>query len=246
MAINPNGIYNTMKISVFIPTYNEEAILYRNIMKVNKFLSRNFKHYELVVVDDNSKDNTPTIVKNMKNKHIRYMVYPNGPSRRENLAEAMKTAKYPYVMYMDLDLAVPLNYILKLTKGMKDGNDIVTGSRRIKDSNVKRSFYRWCWSTLYHMTLHILYNSKIKDYQCGFKMFKKSTLLKILSIIGYDKTKRRGWFWDAETLLTAEKLEYKIKEIPVYWRAGQKSSFSLMRELKTVYYILSLKFKGVL
>jgi glycosyltransferase involved in cell wall biosynthesis len=225
-----------MKISVFIPTYNEEKILFNNITKINTFLSKHFDDYELIIVDDNSNDGTSSIKFN--DKHIKVVRFTNGPSRRENLGEAMKLAKFSLVMYMDLDLAIPIKGILKLVQYIQQGNDVVIGSRRLPGADVKRSQYRLMWSTLYHTVVRSLFTSNINDYQCGFKLFKRLQLLNLLKIVGYDVSKRRGWFWDAELLLTAEKIGYKIKEIPVVWREGKKSSFSLSRELKTVYYIL--------
>jgi glycosyltransferase involved in cell wall biosynthesis len=232
-----------MSISLFVPVYNEEEILQKNIEEIYKFFTLQKYNFEIVIVDDSSKDSTSVIGKALAKKHksIRYLRFDNGPSRRENLGEAMKSAKYEFVGYMDLDLAVPLLFFPKLLESLKQGADVALGSRRVAQAKVKRSIYRLAWSTLYHKTLQTLFNSKIRDYQCGFKIFKKKVLVESLKKIGYDSGFQRGWFWDAELLLAAERQNFKLKEIPVSWREGAKSSFNLIRELKVIPYILKLR-----
>ena len=235
-----------MSLSIFVPAYNEEKILEKNINKIHDCLKENVSVFELIIVDDSSKDRTSLIAKAMEKKNpvIKHMRFENGPSRRENLAAAMKKAKYDTVGYMDLDLATPLHFLPKLIDEIKGGADIAMGSRRVRGAKVKRSLYRNSWSFFYHKTINLLFNSKVNDYQCGLKLFKKDVLMNLLEQLGYDKNFQRGWFWDAELLLAAEKANYKIKEIPVEWTEGAKSSFKLTRELKLIPYLIRLKMRG--
>jgi glycosyltransferase involved in cell wall biosynthesis len=232
-------------MSLFIPVYNEEESVRKNIEKIYELLNKRTDKFELVVVDDGSKDDTQNILKGMtkKMKKLRVMCFENGPSRRENLAVALKSAKYDFIGFMDLDLSVPLDYIGPVFSELKKGADIVIGSRRIQGAEVERSTYRKVWSTLYHKTIKTMFNSKIKDYQCGFKFFNKQVLLELIDLTGYDKNFQRGWFWDAELLITAEKKGFKIIEIPVRWKEGEKSSFNVKRELKVLPYILKLRMR---
>jgi len=234
-----------MKISVFVPVYNEERIVVNHLNEIYSFMENHFKDFEIVAVDDSSKDNTGSLVKALEKKKskLRYMRFENGPSRRENLGVAFRSAKYDSIAYVDLDLAVPLTYFPKLVEQLENENDIVIGSRRQEQSSVERSKYRLILSNLYHSFIHLFFNSKIKDYQCGFKLFKKKVLFDLLNRVGYDKKLQRGWFWDAEMLINAEKKGYKIKEVPVKWKEGKKSSFNLRKELKVIPYIIKLRFK---
>ena len=79
------------------------------------------------------------------------------------------------------------------------------------------------------------------DHQCGFKAFKKSVLMDLVKSAGYDSTFKRGWFWDAEILIRARRTGYKIVEIPVTWKSGDKSSFNFKNELRMIPYMLKLR-----
>jgi len=58
--------------------------------------------------------------------------------------------------------------------------------------------------------------------------------------MGHDSSLKRGWFWDAELLIRAQKKGINIKEIPVIWKFGRKSSFLIRREIKVIDYMLKL------
>ena len=68
--------------------------------------------------------------------------------------------------------------------------------------------------------------SEIKDHQCGFKAFKREPLFDIL-----DEVKDEHWFWDIEILVRAQRRGYKIKEFPVKWRCGRKTTVDLKRDV---------------
>ena len=74
---------------------------------------------------------------------------------------------------------------------------------------------------------------------CGFKAFKKEVILKLVEEMGYDKSLRRGVFWDTELLVRAIKNGYKIKEIPIWWNERYESKLYFKREIKAVGYIIN-------
>jgi hypothetical protein len=60
---------------------------------------------------------------------------------------------------------------------------------------------------------------------------------------GYDDRLERGWFWDAEILLRAQKEKMRIMEFGVDWKEGGSSSFNLKRELRIIRYMLKFRFR---
>ena len=86
--------------------------------------------------------------------------------------------------------------------------------------------------------MKLLFNSKIRDHQCGFKVFKKEVIINLLDKLGYDRTFDRGWFWDVELLVRAQNNNYKITEIAVKWKGDKESTFNIKRELRILKYIL--------
>jgi len=234
---------NSKGVSIFLPGYNEEKILSEHVSLVYKAAKKLKRPFELVIVDDSSKDSTPLIAKELSKryKEIFYKRFENGPSKRENLAVAMNNANYPTVVFMDMDLAVDLSYLQNLVNEIDKGNDISTGSR-FMGVNPKREPHRLIISWVYNKLWRYIFGSKIKDHQCGFKATKKSVLMDLIQELGYDNKIARGWFWDAEFLIRAQKKGYKVTEFPVTWNAGKQSAVSVKRELPMIPYILKFIF----
>src|SRR3989344_9480485 len=107
-------IETNKKISLFIPVYNEEKIIEKNMQVIKKELEKITKDYEIFLVDDSSKDKTSKICKKIAKNKIKYIRFNNGPSRRENLAEAMKQANKEIIIFLDADLATDLKYLKEL------------------------------------------------------------------------------------------------------------------------------------
>lgn len=230
-----------LKISLFLPIYNEEKILEANLKKIYSELSKIAQDFEIIIVDDNSNDNSKKICESLEknNKKILYLRYDNGPSRRENLSKSFTKAKGSIIAFMDIDLSTDISYLKTLIKEIERGADISIGSRYMKGSYIKRTISRRIISFAYNFYLRAFLKSKIHDHQCGFKAFKRDVLFSQIKEMGYDQKFVRGWFWDAELLLRAQKKNYKIIEFPVKWHYGKNSTFDLKRELKMIGYIFN-------
>ena len=233
------------KLAIFVPIYNEERIVERNLRKILSEAKRQGLDIILYAVDDSSKDTTSKILKNLEKKFpaLRYIRYENGPSRRENLAKAMALATEPYLMFMDLDLATDLKNLRRIYDYLERGEDVATGSRYCTNSKVRRGLFRLFVSRIYNLFMRIYFRSRLKDHQCGFKGFRRDAFQEMTKIAGYDSKKWRGWFWDAEMMIIAQKKGYKIVEFGIEWDEGKQSSFNLWRELRMVPYVLMLPLK---
>jgi len=231
-------------ISVFVPVYNEEKILKETVRKITEELKKIGDNFEIFIIDDASNDNTPQLANELsqENPYVKYRKFTKGPSRRENLAMSFNQARGDIVLFMDVDLSTDLSHLKQLIDEIKKGADIAIGSRYMK-IYPQRKFTRKIISNLYNSFLRLIFKSKIKDHQCGFKAFKKEVIDKLVKEMGYDETFNRGWFWDAETLIRAQRQQLKIKEFAVRWHRGEKSSFNFFREIKIIPFILKLKKK---
>ena len=126
---------------------------------------------------------------------------------------------------MDLDLATDLEQLKPLIEAVEsEGNDFVTGSRMLPESNVARSGTRNIASKTYNFMVRAFLGSKVKDHQCGFKAFRRGPLLQLL-----DEVEASHWFWDTEILVRANRRGYTIKEIPVSWKGGRQTKVTLLR-----------------
>jgi len=232
-------------VSLFMPAYNCDEIVEKSVSRTYKLLKNISDTFELVVVNDNSTDKTLERLLRLKKRYpyLKVINMKNGPSRRENVAKAMKKARYDTILFQDIDLSVDLKYIpIMINKIKSKEYDIAIGSR-YNGVECKRKWNRYIISRAYNFFLRIYFKSDVNDHQCGFKSFKKEVLLKLIDELGYDKTFKRGWFWDAELLIRAQKRGFKICELPVEWRNRDLSTFNLRRELKMIPCVLTLKLK---
>ncbi|MDD5069585.1 MAG: glycosyltransferase family 2 protein [Candidatus Omnitrophica bacterium] len=232
-------------VSVFVPVYNEAKNICLNIQFLQSSLEKIGCLYEIIVVDDASTDTTiqalSGLVKN--DNRLRILRYETGPSRRENLASSFEYAKYDLIVFTDCDLINTFDYISDLVLNLLSGNDIVIASRYLKDSKIKRNIFRLFLSKIYLFLIRICFRLDISDFLCGFKAFKRDVLLDLVKEMGYDNSFKRGIFWDAELLIRAKSAGYKIKEIPVVWFEGGKSSLNFSHEKGMFFYIIKFMFK---
>lgn len=235
-------------IELFLPLYNEEKIIEQHITQL--FIELHKRKYspfsiQITVVDDNSTDTSLSILKSLQKRYPLHVVhFSQGPSRRENLAKAMKQTQAQYVGFMDFDFATDIKHLPELISSVVDEQyDVATGSRYLSQSQVKREWYRVLLSKPYNWIVKYYLGSKIKDHQCGFKIFKTSKFKQLVQQARYDHSYTRGWFWDVEMLVLAQKKQYKVKEFPVKWVAGEKTSFQLLREIKLIPHLIRLRWK---
>ncbi len=100
-------------ISIFVPVYNEEKILKKNILLIQKKLERLKQSFEIFIIDDNSTDETGKIGKELAQKeYIKYIKYDEGPSQRENLGKSFILASGKTIAFMDCDLSTNLNCLI--------------------------------------------------------------------------------------------------------------------------------------
>ncbi|MFH1126259.1 MAG: glycosyltransferase [Candidatus Altiarchaeota archaeon] len=232
-------------ISLFIPIFNEEGILERDINEVLHLINKLPEKLEIFIVDDASTDHSAQISDRIStaNKAVKHLRYDIGPTRRENLAQSFRHASGEIIAFMDIDLSTNLKYLEPLIDQVKKGYDIATGSRYVKGSRIKRSFFRLVVSMLYNNFIRFYFQTNLMDHECGFKAFKRDVILRLVDEMGYDKKLERGVFWDTEMLIRAERHNYKVIEIPIEWHEANKSALNFKREIKMIPYILKLKKK---
>jgi glycosyltransferase involved in cell wall biosynthesis len=203
---------------------------------VDGYLSRNFASYEIIVVEDNSSDNSYSIAKDIAagNKNVVLLHNDRRLGRGSSLNEAIMESHSNIVLYMDVDLATDIGYIRYLVDSIKGGASMATGSRLMKGSRTERPISRDVASRSYNALSRLLFRSKIYDHQCGFKGFNKKDILPILGRI-----QDNHWFWDTELLIVCQKLGMRIDEFPVSWKhnGGNNKNASKVKVFKDSLYM---------
>jgi len=217
------------EVSLILPAYNEAERLGDTVRQVADALHKITPSFELIVAEDGSTDGTDKIAANLAKEYsyVKYLHSKDRLGRGKALNRAFKISEGEILAYIDVDLATDLNHLEELINAIREeGYDFSTGSRWLKDSDVKRSFTRRIASKGFNFMTRVLLKSKIKDHQCGFKAFKRAQLFDILDVV-----KDNHWFWDTEVLVRAQRKGYRIKEFPVRWRSDKKTKVDLKRDV---------------
>jgi glycosyltransferase involved in cell wall biosynthesis len=215
-----------VKVSLILPVYNEADILEKNVTKTLDFMKGNFGDFEIIIAEDGSTDGTDKIAKRIaKNRKIINIHTDRRIGRGASISNAIRRAKFDMVAYMDIDLATDLKYLKPLFGRIEKGADVAVGSRYHELSESKRDLIRLFMSKCYNIFARILFRLRLGDFQCGFKAFRKSTVLPTLR-----KIKANHWFWDTEMLVRLSREGYKIKSIPVEWKESKESKVNTVRD----------------
>ena len=235
----PEEAIKKNKVSLFIPIFNEEKIIDRDIKMIEHVIKRIPIDYELFIINDASKDKTELIGRKIErlNRKVTLLNYEVGPTRRENLAQSFKKAHGTIVAFIDVDLIASLRFLSDLLEQIVEGYDIATGSRYARGANIKRKTFRLFISLIYNACIRLFFRTGIRDHMCGFKAFRKDVIVALIDEMGYDTSLRRGIFWDTELLIRARRHGYTIKEIPIWWRERNKTALFFEREIKALGYI---------
>ena len=167
------------KVLVIIPAYNEEE----NIERVVSNLVQNYPQYDYVVVNDGSKDNTLNIC---KEKKYRCLDLPINLGLAGAFQAGMKYAykyNYDYAIQYDADGQHRAEYIAPILEKMKEGHDIVIGSRFVTEK--KPMSMRMLGSRMIALAIKLTTGKKINDPTSGMRMFNKTTIKECAMNINY-------------------------------------------------------------
>jgi glycosyltransferase involved in cell wall biosynthesis len=235
-------------VLVVLPVYNEEKVLQKSVNTLTTFLDRHDKYkWKIVIADNNSNDSTAEIGQQLalQYDHVEYIHIPR-KGRGIALRTAWSQTDCDFVCYMDIDLSTGLEALIRAVDLLSEGADIVVGNRLDKNSNIKRSLKREFISRSYNIIIRLMLNTNFKDAHCGFKTGRRDVVQKILPYIEDNE-----WFFDTEFLFYAEKLGYKIVEIPITWEEDPdtkakifKDAYDDLRGLYRLRYHNKLKNRG--
>jgi len=232
-----------VRLSVVVPLYNEAGCLETNVAQVDAYLKRLDLVYELVLVDDGSTDSTRAICNDIVNRNsfIRLTSYPVNRGKGYAVRTGILEAVGKYIVFTDTDLAVPVQFIGTCLKKLEAGAPIVIGSRHLRKSSfkVREDPLRQFLGEVFRRFAQLSLGLKVSDITCGLKGFEKKAAFEIFS-----RSKIDRWGYDAEIIFLAQKLGYRIGEIPVDWyhsfdskvKVGSASIKTLTEMLQIHYY----------
>ena len=194
-------------LSIFLLAYNEEENIEKACFSAVSVAKKIAKKYEVIVIlYEGSKDNTRNIVKELmkKYKNLKLIIQPmNKKGYVSALKIGVQSCKYDYIFYSDSDNQFDFKEIHNFLPYVEK-YDIISGIRGER----KDPFMRILAAGVYNRLLNIFFNTKIKDIDCAFKIYKK----KIFENFNINSSTGMA---DAEILIKSIKKGYKIKQLPV-------------------------------
>jgi len=215
-------------LSVVIPAYQESLRIPKTLEQIYKYLNRQDYTFEIIVVDDGSKDGTSDIAKEVLDSKICTILKNEGNrGKGYSVRRGVLEAKGEYVLFSDADLSTPISELEKMLPHLKSDYDIVIGSRALVDRSCERDmlWYREIMGRVYNAFGQLLLFPGVMDSQCGFKCFTNAAAKTIFS-----KQLVNGFSFDGEILFLANKQNYRIKELPVNWYNTAQSKVRVVRD----------------
>ena len=217
-----------MKISLVIPMYNESSIIADTAKAVSDYMSKTFADYEVLFVDDGSKDNSAEIVNSLELPCIKVTGYGGNRGKGAAIRHGMMEASGDVIMFTDADLAYGLD-VVKRVYGIFEGDPethMVTGSRNLSDDGYEGyTLLRKIMSKTYIKVLCIVGGFKLSDSQCGCKAFSSKAAKEIFS-----RCEVNGFAFDFEAILWAGELGFKITEMPVKIINHRESKVNVIKD----------------
>jgi len=239
-------------LSIIFPVFNEELRLKSSFNHIISFLKKKKKFkVEIIFVDDGSQDNSYNLInkfiksfKPNKKIEIKVVKLKINLGKGGALKLGVKYAKHNWILTTDIDMSVSLFQFIDWAnkKLINEKYFVYFGSRRHEKSIVKKKVYRNMLGNIMRLLVFTILNIKIKDTQCGFKLYKKQVAKLIFS-----KLSRFGFDHDLEIVLLLKSKHIRIKELPVKWVHKNNSSLNILWEpIKMFLGIFLLKFRNFL
>ncbi len=221
-----------IKLSVIVPAYNEEGRLQKTLAEIDKYLRKQSYSYEILVVNDGSKDRTAEVAKNLMSeiKNLKATGYEKNQGKGYAVRFGMLEARGEYRLFTDADNSTSIDQVERMWPEFEAGYDIVIGSRDIKGAklSVAQSWIRMRIGDVFNLLVQITCGLwGIWDTQCGFKGFTKKATEDI-----FPKCRINRFAFDPEILVIAKKMGYKIKEVPVTWVNDPESKVNIKSMIK--------------
>jgi polyisoprenyl-phosphate glycosyltransferase len=182
-----------MKISIVVPCFNEEQVLNNFYTTISEVLHNEWYEYELVFVNDGSKDNTLKILKTLssEDKKVRYASFSRNFGKESAMLAGLTYASGDAVIIMDADLQHPPSLIPELVSGFLEGFDQVIAKRTRAGESIKRTFV----TKLYYKLMNQLIDVQLVDGIGDFRLLSRRTVDSLIKLKEYNRFSKGLFSW---------------------------------------------------
>lgn len=217
-----------MRISLCVPMYNESPIIEKTALELNRYMSENFADdYEIIFADDGSKDGSADIVNRLELPNVKVVGYAQNQGKGCAVRHGVLASEGDIVIFTDADLAYGVDVIAEAVKIIEKGEyPVLVASRaKHKEGYEGYTFIRKLASKTYIKVLNLFGGIKISDAQCGFKAFDGEIGRKIFALC-----KTNNFAFDLEVILWAQKMKFKIYELPAKIINHRESKVNVLKD----------------
>ena len=228
-------------ISVVIPTYNESGHIRRCLLETAAAIAEITPHYEILIVDDGSSDDTLAQARAIAGEMtgVRVETTTTNQGKGSALIRGAQVARGDLVLFQDADLEVhPRQLGLLLRTMHAEDADVVIGSKLHPDAQIDYPLKRRILSRGYYVIVRTLFRLPVHDTQTGLKLYRR----RVLERVGPRLLVKR-FAHDLEALVNAHRMGYRIVEAPVvvtrereFTRIGVGSSWGVLRDTLGVFH----------
>lgn len=221
-----------MDLSVVIAAYNEERRLPKTLERLFQFLKQAGIRYEIIIVDDGSRDRTKAVVEEIARTHPEISLISHFPNcgRGFSIREGVLAARGGIILETDADGSVADEAIIQGVRYFREHPeiDVIIGSRQLPESKIvfPQPFLRvFLGYGFWYLACFFLGPWRTTDFTLGFKMFRKDAARDIF-LRQFDN----HYVAEAEIVYVANKRGWKIQELPVTWTDHRDSRVHPFRD----------------
>lgn len=238
-------------VVVVLPAYNEAENIPPLLESIDQTMYSAGMQYQLIVVDDGSDDDTASIAESYSQQmpvfvEIHEQNQGLGGTIRDGLRIAAERSNdHDLVIVMDADNTHTPGLMLRMTREIQEGADVVIASRyregaMVRGVPIPRVFLSWGASWL----MRFLFPTPgVRDYTCGYRAYRASVLKKAFDVYGDTFVNQEGFQCMVDILLKLRRMDMVFREVPLILRYDLKGGASKMRVMRTVINTLGLLFK---
>ena len=235
-------------LTVIVPAYNESARLGACIAGLTRFLKGCPGGWELIVVDDGSRDATAGLLDRLARATpgVVAVHLPRNRGKGGAVREGLRRARGRFVIFTDCDLSTPPSQIPVAVRLLAAGNDFVIGSRALPGTRnpVPQPLLRRIAGRVFNAAVQVLLGLPYADTQCGFKGLS-SRAAKVMVREG----RIDGFEFDVEWLLIAKEHGLTVREFPIVWSDRANTTVRLFRHSLAMFaalFRLQRRFRGTI
>ncbi|MBN2473984.1 MAG: glycosyltransferase [Pirellulales bacterium] len=202
-------------VDLVLPVYNEAHVLEHSVHRLAAAVAGPLGlDWRILVVDNGSTDGTSAIGGRLAGQfdHVQFL-HLDEKGRGRALRTAWNETDAEFSIYMDVDLSTDLAAVAEVVALLRDGADLVTGSRLHRESEIIRCLKREILSRGYNRLIRwVLHTRTFDDAQCGFKGVRIAAVRPLLPLV-----ENQEWFFDTELLVLAEYAGLDVRTFPITW-----------------------------